>query len=904
MRFALSLSGVALLFVIAPAVSRAQAPDRIAGVVDNSQRIPLPGSVHPSAQPAYDRGRVDAAMSLPRVVMAFKPSAAQQADLDTLLAEQQDRSSPNYHRWLTPEEFGSRFGLSQTDLAKVVAWLESQGLGVVQVARSRTRIAFGGSAAQVEAAFQIELHHYNVNGEAHYANASPPSLPAAFVGMVAGFRGLDDFRPVAHAIVKSKFTSSISGNHFIVPDDFARIYDLKPLYAAGVDGTGQKVAVMGQTDVAVSNGTLTDIQTFRSLSGLPTNNPQIVLVPGSQDPGMLASDIDEANIDLEWSGAVARNATIVYVNSTDVFGSFQYAIDQNLAPVISISYGGCEAQEASAATFLQSLGQQANAEGITIVAPTGDKGAAGCDTGMISTQGLAVDMPASLPSVTAVGGTEFNDCSGTYWSATNNSDNGSVLSYIPEVAWNDTDSTPGVPCGFGAGQLSAGGGGASMLFPKPAWQVGAGVPNDGQRDVPDVAIAASADHDGYLICTESNSSGSFTPTCVNEYREANNGLSVFGGTSMGVPTFAGMVALINQQTGSQQGNVNYTLYALAAVSTDAFHDITSGNNIVPCQNGTPNCSGGTLGFSAGPGYDLATGLGSVDANNLVYEWTSVSPRAAPSITSLSPTSGAVGTPVTIAGTNFGATQGRSTVMFNKTAATPTSWSTASIVTPVPEGATTGSVEVTVGGVASNGMNFTVTSTATFSISSANSSFANAVVIGAPGGSGSSTVTVTSLNSFAGIVTLTCAVAPSGGTDVPTCNFPGGNSVTLAANGTQTPTVMLSTTAAASLLPKSTPIGHPGPMGLLSTTRSSLAWVFASILAVLAVLFLARVPERRWGYAGLVVLLPLVTIAAVACGSSRGGTSNPGTTTGIYIVTVSGTSGTTTGTPASVFFNLQ
>ncbi len=631
MRFALTLAPLALFFVIAPAVSRAQTPDRIAGAVDNSRRAALTGSVHSLSQPAYDRGRVDAATSLPRIVLAFRPSAAQQADLDALLAEQQDRSSPNYHRWLTPEEFGSRFGLSQTDLAKVVAWLQGEGLGVVQIARSRTWVAFGGSVAQVEAAFQTELHRYNVNGEAHYANASAPSLPDAFAGLVAALRGLDDFRPAPRALVKSNFTSSVSGSHFIVPDDFATLYDLKPLYSAGTDGTGQKVAVMGQTDVAVNgSGILTDVQTFRSLSGLPVDNPQIVLVPGSGDPGMLASDIDEANLDLDWAGAVARNATIVYVNSgRGVFDSFQYAIDQNLAPVISISYGGCEAQESGEVTLLQSLGQQANAQGITIVAATGDNGAADCDSGTIATQGLAVDIPASLPSVTAVGGTEFDDCSGTYWNSTNNSNNGSVLSYIPEVAWNDSDGALGVPCGAGATQLSASGGGQSMLFPKPAWQAGAGVPNDSARDVPDVSLGASADHDGFLICTESHSSGSFTPTCVNGYRQANNDLSVFGGTSMGVPTFAGMVALINQQTGVRQGNINYTLYALAAASADAFHDVTSGNNAVPCQTGTPNCPSGTnaIGFNAGPGYDLATGLGSVDANNLVSEWTSVSPTS-------------------------------------------------------------------------------------------------------------------------------------------------------------------------------------------------------------------------------------------------------------------------------------
>ncbi|MGA8025631.1 MAG: S53 family peptidase [Bryobacteraceae bacterium] len=623
-RIATIFGGVWVLLGSAALMFAFSQPVRIHENVDDGRSFQLAGNTHPLIARAQDQGSVDASLSLPRITIHFAMTAGQKKQLQRLLEAQQTRGSKQYHEWLTPEEYADSFGLSEKDLEKVTFWLEEQGFSNIEVARSRTAITFSGTAALAQAAFQTSIHSYLYNGQAHYANQSDPSLPKALEGMVESVRGLNDFHPRPHlrkpmiTAINPRYTSSLSGNHFLTPADFATIYDLTPLYNSGIDGTGQKIAVAGQTDIALS-----DIEAFRAAAGLPANNPTIVLT--GRDPGTSSDDLSEADLDLEWSGGVAKNATIIYVNSTDAFTSATYAVDNNVAPVLSISYGNCESMLGTAeVNTLSSTFQQANAQGITVIAPSGDSGAADCDgstnaNGPVvteATQGLAVDAPASTPYVTGVGGTEFyNDpdgTPGTYWAAapsTNNpSNNGTALSYIPEEAWNDTSTTDG---------LDASGGGKSTIFPKPSWQVGPGVPNDSARDVPDIAIDASPNHDGYLIC----SGGS----CVNYFRMANTYLNVVGGTSMGPPTFAGIVALLNQQLGGSQGNINKTLYSLASYSSDAFHDITTGNNIVPCKEGTPDCPAASpfqFGYSAGTGYDQVTGLGSVDAYHLVHEWTS------------------------------------------------------------------------------------------------------------------------------------------------------------------------------------------------------------------------------------------------------------------------------------------
>ncbi|HUO32421.1 MAG TPA: protease pro-enzyme activation domain-containing protein [Bryobacteraceae bacterium] len=577
------------------------AADRITAAIDNARRITLSGHVSRRIASAVDQGLVASSTELPYVTMVLRPSASQQADLTQLLAAQQDPSSSSYHRWLSPEQYADRFGVSQNDLSKITAWLGQFGLTVKYAARARNAVVFGGSASQVASAFGVEIHQYLVNGEQHYANANGPSIPAALDGLVLAIRGLDDFRlkPRLVRYAKPRETTS-GGSHQLAPGDVATIYDINPLYSAGITGTGLKIAVAGQTDIILS-----DIESFRTMFGLPTNNPTVTLIPGSKDPGILESsgDLSEADLDLELSGAVARNATIIFVNSTDVINSLQYAIDQNLAPIVSTSYGDCELDEGAAASqALEQVAEQANAQGQTIFAASGDDGAADCfgiGDGPTIDNALAVDEPASLPEVTGVGGTEFNEGSGSYWNTQNSSSLTSALSYIPETSWNDS-SIDGSP--------AASGGGASAYFSKPSWQSAAGVPDDGKRDVPDISLSASADHDGYVIV-----SGGQT--------------QLIGGTSVGPPQFAGIAALLSQYlvangyaSGAGLGNINPQLYALAP-STGVFHDITSGNNIVvPCS--TRNCTGTAIGYDAGAGYDQVTGIGSVDVYNLVTAWHS------------------------------------------------------------------------------------------------------------------------------------------------------------------------------------------------------------------------------------------------------------------------------------------
>jgi uncharacterized protein (TIGR03437 family) len=569
--------------------------DRIGARIASNPTVVLSRHVPARARAAVDQGPVAASFLLPSVTMHLAASASQQAALRQLLASQQEPGSANYHKWLTPEQYADQFGVSKNDIVRLTRWLESQGLQVGQVARSRTWIRFSGTAAQVGAALHTQIHQYVENGKIHYSNASDPSIPAALSGIVRGFHGLNDFRLKPRFIAGPRPGNTTDGQNQIAPDDFATIYDVARLYAAGIDGTGQKLVVVGQTEVD-----LLDIETFRSKFGLPAKDPQLILV--GQNPGFSQDDLPEADLDLEWSGAVARNAQIIYVYSDDVDTSLTDAIDNAYAPVISMSYGLCEGNDLIDLPTEQAQALQANSEGITWFAPGGDSGAGDCEDrdAVIAQDGLAVDAPGSIPEVTSMGGSEFNEGGGNYWSFTNTATGASALSYIPERVWNDNE------LGF---RLLGGGGGTSIFFPKPVWQVGSGVPNNSYRNVPDVSIASSPNHDGYLIY------GSNTPQIV-------------GGTSVAVPTMAGIITLLNQylvSTGAQAqpglANINPELYRLAQNTSGVFHDITVGNNDDPCVSGSPDCVNGSFGYSAGPGYDRASGLGSPDAYNLVHAWT-------------------------------------------------------------------------------------------------------------------------------------------------------------------------------------------------------------------------------------------------------------------------------------------
>ena len=650
-----------LLFAVSSTWAAPQA--RIMRSIDSRQMTQLPNGVHPLAQPEFDQGALDPSQMLTHVTMFFSRTTAQQQALDQLLQEQQDPASPKYHQWLTPEEYAAQFGMAPSDLAKVRQWLESQGFTVESVARGGDFISFSGSVGEINSAFRTEMHQYNVNGELHFANAIEPAVPNAISGVVVGFRGLNDFKPRARVKtrkVNPRLTSGLSGNHFMVPDDFQTIYNLKSVYSnLALDGTGQSIAVIGQ--VGASQTLLNDVATFRSLSGLPATTVQVV----GSSTGNNSGDLGESALDLEWAGATAPGAKLLFVTSGDAFTSLTNAIDSNVAPVISISYGLCEKDEGSSFGADESTMAKAASQGQSVIGPSGDNGGADCDyssttTITTATKGLYVDYPASSQYVTGIGGTTFSDASGTFWSTTNNSMNGSALGYIPEAVWNDTSSTIG---------LSATGGGASVLpmgspLPKPSWQTGAGVPNDGVRDVPDVSFAASPGHDEYITCSQGSCqvcypgsaidpSDTVTPpgtgapdaNCPSKgspgFRSSSdNTFNVVGGTSAGVPTFAGVVALLNEKIGSSQGFLNTKLYQLAVTAPYVYHDITSGDNIVPCTPGTPltappaqqcpntptvTCPPGAtscFGYTATPGYDQTTGLGSVDAYNLITNWNS------------------------------------------------------------------------------------------------------------------------------------------------------------------------------------------------------------------------------------------------------------------------------------------
>jgi uncharacterized protein (TIGR03437 family) len=417
---------------------------------------------------------------------------------------------------------------------------------------------------------------------------------------------LNDFTPEPQIVTSpAPLMTSFGGFHSLAPADIATIYDITPLYQAGIDGTGQTIAIVGQSRMSVA-----DFNAFRTRFNLPGKVPQAILVPGSPQPPTSTTFAMEAALDLEWAGAVAPGADLVFVYGSNAFQAARYAIDQNIAPVLSVSFGACEsALGLGSLVSYEQTAQQANAQGITWVNAAGDAGAAGCDPNgyPMAQNGLAVAFPSSIPEVTAVGGTQFDEVSdgGTYWNSQNDANSGSALSYIPERTWNESAVYSG---------LVAGGGGMSGFYPKPAWQAGPGVPADGMRDVPDVALTAAVTHDAYAM-------------------NYNGGTTTVGGTSAATPVFAGILALVNQylqstgiQAQSRLGNVNPVLYQLARNNPSVFHDISTGGNQVPCAAGSPNCTSATLGYQASSNYDLATGLGSPDVLNLVHQWSSQVPH--------------------------------------------------------------------------------------------------------------------------------------------------------------------------------------------------------------------------------------------------------------------------------------
>jgi fibronectin type 3 domain-containing protein len=671
------------------------------GAAASAAATPLSGNVHSLAQARYDRGAVPASAPLNALELVLRRSPASEAALGAFLAAQQDPRDAQYHAWLSPTQFGARFGADPHDIATLAAWLNAQGFQVLGPNPGHTRLTFRGSVGQVETAFHTAMHYFEVDGALHYANVTAPQIPAQFLPLLRGIRGLHDFAPHPGARVHTQAASlpqwqSSPGHDYIGPADFATIYDLTPLYDDALSGAGVTIAIVAQSDFDPAIP-----QAYWQALGVAAGQQiRALKVPNGSDPGRTGDgNEDEVYLDLEIAGGLAPGAHLIVVSDSDAITAAEYAVDQDLAAILNVSFGACEAADGTANATVNDLWQQAVAQGITVVVSTGDDGSADCDVARSFTQGataldgLAVNGLASPPAALAVGGTDFDPTHAQDWAATNTSGTlANAQAYMAEMVWNDTctNSIYAQDYGYtsalafcnaatvGAGtpnpylQIAAGGGGLSTCsvqstsgacvsgYAAPAWQSGvAGIGGSTVRALPDVAMLATS----WLLCSYESASDPCSPSTGH--------FLVSGGTSAAAPAVAAILALLDQSKigggnlDGRQGLIAPTLYALAALeygttstpnasglsecnssrgaagSTGCvFHDITVGSNAVPCQVsawvGPPagslpagNCasaggdafglisSSGAGAYAAGSGYDLSSGLGSIDAANLV-----------------------------------------------------------------------------------------------------------------------------------------------------------------------------------------------------------------------------------------------------------------------------------------------
>jgi len=682
----------------------------------NTQLVTLSGNTRAEAIAANDRGAVPDAFPMRQMMLQLKRPPAQEQAIETLIEQQQDPASPNFHHWLTPEEIGTQYGPATADVNKITSWLRSQGFQVGQVYPNNMVVDFSGNAGQVRTAFHTSIHNLSVNGEAHFANMADPQIPAALAPAVAGIVSLNDFQPHKQVVPLSEYTLG-GGGFYVVPADLATIYNLNPLFSAGLTGQGQTITLVEDTNLFSNNDWSTFVSTF-GLSGyggtLTTINP--APPSGSNNcpsPGVTADD-DEAILDTEWATAAAPSAAIVVAacpSSGPTFGFFiaiQNLINQANPPtIVSMSYGVCEAQLGAAANAaINSAYQQGVAEGMSIYVSAGDQLGTGCDRGANGAiHGHNVNGFASTQYNVAVGGTDFDDLftgtSSTYWNASNSATFGSAKSYIPELPWNNTCAseqlakfvsgstvTYGV-AGFcnnaGSGYVTIAGGsggpsncasgapvtagvggtGSCAGYPKPSYQTGLfGMPNDGVRDLPDVSLFSASGLLGhaFVYCLSDPNNGG------KGCNGAPSGWNSAGGTSFASPILAGFQALVNQHVGGKQGNPNANFYALAKSeyggsgnagcnssngngvnSACVFYDVTVGDIDAPClaDGGTfwscyrPSGTYGVLSASnsafqpeylATSGWDYATGIGTVNAFNLIKGWSAnVAPNSTLSV---------------------------------------------------------------------------------------------------------------------------------------------------------------------------------------------------------------------------------------------------------------------------------
>ena len=610
--------------------------------IDATRLVRLAGNTRPEANAENDRGRVADSFAMPHMLLQLQRSPERERALHIFMEQQQDSKSPNFHRWLSAEEFGKLYGPAPRDMETVSDWLRSNGFAINAVYPSGMTIDFSGTAGQVYSVFKTEIHRLSVNGQDHIANMSDPQIPEALANVVAGVVSLHDFKPQSMKM-QPRYQLEYQ---LVVPEDLATIYDLKPAFAAGYTGKGQTIAVIEDTDLYNT----ADWTTFRKVFGLSTYSGGSLVTINPAPPKGTSNcadphengDAGEATLDAEWASASAPEAKIAVVACADtrttpgILIAIQNMVNASNPPqIMSVSYGYCEA--GSGATLNKAYYtafQQAAAEGMSVFAAAGDAGAATCDRDYpAATHGIGVSSVASTPYNVAVGGTDFADTSqhtnNTYWGATNSANYGSALSYIPEIPWNNScaGSVAAVFNGFATGygssgycgstlaaetgalNLEAGGGGPSGCgtgapsasfvvsgtckgYAKPSWQTGvAGIPNDGVRDLPDVSLFAANGLWGhyYAFCFSDLVNGGSPCEGPPVY------WSGAGGTSFSSPILAGIQALVNQKMGGAQGNPNPVYYKLAAssVASTVFHSIAAGDISVNCS-GNIDCFGATF----------------------------------------------------------------------------------------------------------------------------------------------------------------------------------------------------------------------------------------------------------------------------------------------------------------------
>ena len=690
--------------------------------IDEARVVRLAGNTRPEANAQNDRGIVSDDFPMSHMLLQLKRSPEREAALKQYIDDLHNSQSPNFHQWLTPDQFAEHFGVAQEDVAIVTGWLQSHGFTVEGVQASGLVVDFSGTAGQVRSAYHTEIHNLLVNGAPHFANMNDPQIPSALEPVVGGVVSLHNFHPKPLLLPKNRPAYNTGSGHGLVPGDLATIYNLNPVFAAGYTGRNQTIMVVEDTYLYATG----DWTVFRKTFGLARPYPYGTLSqvspsgsvtcvnPGFQgvntDPGY--GDDGEAIIDVEWATAAAPNAAIVLAACTDTtaFGGL-IALENvlngpvgSLPSVVSISYGESEAYNGAASNLAYSTAyQQAVTEGVSIFVSSGDQDAASSDGDNVSTHGITVSAFTSTPYNVSVGGTDFGYTadgvpSSTYWNATNSSTYASALSYIQEIPWNNscasgllaaflapilsTPSDPlafcnsaaastygflnsvggsGGPSGCATGIPSSSGrvSGTCAGYAKPSWQTGLfGNPTDGVRDTPDVSLFASNGFwDAYYVVCWSN-----PDTVVGGGATCNgapNTWAGFGGTSVSSPIMAAIQALVNQKTASRWGNPNTVYYALANTeyggsgsstcnsttvnktsNTCIFYDVTQGDNDSVCKShngGTlTNCYGppssGTYGilstsntasqpaYRTGVGWDFASGIGSVNAYNLVMGW--------------------------------------------------------------------------------------------------------------------------------------------------------------------------------------------------------------------------------------------------------------------------------------------